>query len=332
MRSRSKQFNKQMKKINILLAAILLSSTIFAQNSETKYETKDFKILFPNGKPQTAEYSDKNKYGTINMKDYMQEADGFTYALTESYYTKQETGNSPADTLLEKTMVVLLAQLDVSPIVFQRLVINGNPGVYMQAKKDGEIYLASANYLLDTKLYQITLYREDRMPTNQEIYDFIFSFELKNQPVYTYFEGDRHFKINFSGKKPKENFVIADKDKKYPYTITSYGIETAEIAYIVTNISYTTDYLETKKTSELLREMRNKFLSTFGFEITISRDYRIFGGYPGFFFRATDKKGIYSACAQYLIEGRYYQIAIVKANTAPTDKEVKEFIYSFELK
>lgn len=140
----------------------------------------NFKINYFGITPSKTETPVETAVGTINMTSYMYEkSTEEVYMVAISAFPNEYMKSSNRDELLESTKGGYCNNLNLTVTKSNKISINSYQGIYFEAEQKGNYYSAVSDYLVDNVLYQIAILRTDRMPTQKEINEFIFSFSLK---------------------------------------------------------------------------------------------------------------------------------------------------------
>jgi len=145
------------------------------------------------------------------------------------------------------------------------------------------------------------------------------------QKKYYGIEGD--FKIMFPGI-PKKAVSDVPTDlgtiKMYQYL---YEASQSKV-YIVGFSDYPEQYMQASKSMELLENAKIGFINNLQIKVTEENSIKI-GNHPGIMFRASGN-GWFVVMRDYLVNNRLFQIGILQ-DTEVSEKDVEDFIYSFEL-
>jgi len=140
----------------------------------------NFKINFFGITPSKTETPVETALGTINMTTYMYEKSSEEiYMVAISAFPEKYIASSNTSDLLESTKGGFCSNLNLEVINSKNVTINSHEGIYFEAADTGNYYSVVIDYLVDNVLFQIAILRTDRMPTDDEIDNFIFSFSLK---------------------------------------------------------------------------------------------------------------------------------------------------------
>ncbi|MCF6365253.1 MAG: hypothetical protein L3J35_03530 [Bacteroidales bacterium] len=140
----------------------------------------DFKINFFGVTPSKTETPVETALGTINMTTYMYEkSSDEIYMVAISAFPEKYIAASNTNDLLESTKGGFCSNLNLEVINSRKVSINSHEGIYFEAVDTGNYYSTVIDYLVNNVLFQIAILRTDRMPTDEEIDNFIFSFALK---------------------------------------------------------------------------------------------------------------------------------------------------------
>lgn len=186
------KFHK-MKTIFTIIISIFFSVNLYAQlpivpgstsvkSNDINYFNDDpnFKINYFGIIPSKTETPVETAVGTINMTSYMYEkTNEEVYMVAISAFPKEYMNTANSDELLESSKGGFCKNLNLTVTKSKTISINSYSGIYFEAEQKGNYYSAVSDYLVDNVLYQIAILRTDRMPTQKEINDFIFSFSLK---------------------------------------------------------------------------------------------------------------------------------------------------------
>lgn len=183
----------KMKTTFSIFFSIFFSITLFAQLPKVPSKTTakensinyfnddpNFKINFFGITPSKTETPVETALGTINMTSYMYEkSTEEVYMVAISAFPEAYMKSSDIDELLENTKNGFCNNLNLTVTKSNRISIDSYPGIYFEAEQKGSYHSAVSDYLIGNVLYQIAILRADRMPTQKEIDEFIFSFSLK---------------------------------------------------------------------------------------------------------------------------------------------------------
>ncbi len=182
-----------MKTLFTIIISIFFSATLYAQlpkvpgstnvkSNDINYFNDDpnFKINYFGITPSKTETPVETAVGTINMTSYMYEkSKEEVYMVAISAFPKEYMNTANSDELLESTKGGFCNNLNLTVTKSKIISINSYNGIYFEAEQKGNYYSAVSDYLVDNVLYQIAILRTDRIPTQKEINDYIFSFSLK---------------------------------------------------------------------------------------------------------------------------------------------------------
>ena len=148
----------------------------------------------------------------------------------------------------------------------------------------------------------------------------------------TYFETN-DFKINFFGNKPKPQLHVYNNKEQYPQTITNYDCNLGDSAtFIISIFSYNESYIKTIKPNEFLKKRRESRLQNMKLELIESKIYNLDSIQGDFYIAESPKDSFFVALAHFLRGNNYYQVVLIKSTSRPTEKEIKDYIYSFQIK
>jgi hypothetical protein len=290
-------------------------------------------VYFMGGTPTKTVTPVDTDLGKVTMTSYMYEkSNSEVYMVATSVYPEDKLQNSDSQTLLRNAKSGFCNQLGVSPQSEKNISLDGYPGVFFKASGgENGYYAAMADYLIDNTLVQIGILRSDRAPNEKEINDFIYSIRLKNKKSYNYFTDDPDFKINFFGKEPTKSVKPVETAVGTINMITYMYNKSSELIYMVALSDYPKQYIVGSNSESLLQSTKEGYVGNMN--LTITHEEKLtHKGYPGLFFKASGNAGYYTEVIDYLVDNRLYQIAILRTDRASTEEEIKEFLYSFELK
>lgn len=268
--------------------------------------------------------------GKVNMTSYMYErGSSSVYMVAVSTYPEGGLDGSDPQVLLDNAKGGFVKQLGVDAENERNISIDGHPGIYFTGQGQG-YYTAMVDYLIGNSLIQVGIMRSDRMPTKSEIDEFIFSFRLKSGKNYNYFEEDPAFRINFNGEHPSKE-VSPVETAIGTINMTTYMVEDgSSIVYMVAISDYPEEYMGLATDDDLLKSVKEGYVGNMNLNVTTEKQVSHKGN-NGIYFEASGG-GYYTEVADYLVENRLYQIAILRTDRASTQKEIQDFIFSFELK
>ena len=306
--------------------------------SKEYYDAKTFTINFPNGEPTKTETPVETAIGTIQMTSYMYEKSySEVYMVAVSAYPKDKIAGTEGSVLLDGAKSGYLDNLGLTTTTVSRKVnIDGHPGIYFEATNSEGYFTAVADYLVDNTLYQVAILCSDGAPTDKEVSDFIFSFKLKSgssnsKTNANLYNNDPDFRINFFGKTPDREVSPVDTDLGV-INMTTYMIEeSSSEVYMVAIADYPKEYMSASDSKSMLNSAKDGYLGGQGFTVSSERNLSI-DGHSGIYFEASSNNGYYTAAADYLVENRLYQVVILRTDRAPTQSEIQNYIFSFELK
>lgn len=148
---------------------------------------------------------------------------------------------------------------------------------------------------------------------------------VKEEEAFT--SDDGSFKINFP-KKPKKAVAPVETEAG-KVDMTTYMYEEEAFAYMVAYTDYPSLIIDATEPYSLLEKGKDGFIATMALEITKENSKSDLGDVPGIYFEAAGN-GYFSVAQEFLVENRLYQIAILRGDRAPNEKEIKEFVKSFE--
>ena len=337
-----------MKYLHSLIVFMFVFGTLYGQepkvpsstagksndNARTDLFTDDplFDVYFMGGSPTKSVTPVDTDLGKVTMTSYMYEKTASeVYMVATSVYPEKKLQNSDTQTLLANAKSGFCNQLGVTSEMQKSVSLGGYPGIFFRASGGQGYYAAMADYLIDNTLIQIGILRSDRAPSEKEINDFIYSLRLKNKQSYKYFTDDPNFKINFFGISPVKS-VKPVETAIGTIDMTTYMYEkNAELIYMVALSDYPKQYISGSSSGQLLQSTKDGFVGNMNLSVTHEESVS-HKGYPGLFFKASGGPGYYSEVIDYLVDSRLYQVAILRTDRASTEEEIKEFLFSFELK
>jgi len=146
-----------------------------------------------------------------------------------------------------------------------------------------------------------------------------------------FFNEDSRFTINYFGEKPTKTETPVETAVG-TIDMTTYMYEkTLSEVYMVAISAFPEKHIAASDTKTLLEGSKTGFCSNLSINLTKSEIVYIKGN-EGIYFEASNNSGYYSAVVDYLVGNVLYQIAILRTDRAPTQKEIDEFIFSFSLK
>lgn len=148
----------------------------------------------------------------------------------------------------------------------------------------------------------------------------------KDKDLFT--SEDKSFKIKFPGnpqltKEPVETEL--GKIEMYTYMYE----HSATKVYMVAYSDYPKAAIEAGDKDMMLDGAKSGFLKKLSLKIDEEKDIEIDGN-QGLYFKAQGS-GFYAVMKDYLVENRLYQVGILSQGSYPSDKEIDEFLNSFEL-
>jgi len=179
-----------MKTILIILI-VCISFNIEAQVDEPKAATQSktsstsnyfnddpfFRINFKSQPTKTAN-DIETAVGTVKMVTYMVEEPTVAYMIAYSTYPSNHITANNTQTMLDNAVGGFIGNLQMTLIDQKEISLQGNKGVLFKASSD-LYYAIVADYLVNNTLFQIGIMRSDGFPTQNEVNDFIYTFELK---------------------------------------------------------------------------------------------------------------------------------------------------------
>jgi len=138
---------------------------------------------------------------------------------------------------------------------------------------------------------------------------------------------DENFKVNFPGTPSKEESNVETDAGTIP--MVTYMYEGSNSAYMIACADYPMEIIKASELYELLEGAKGGYLGNLGLTVTKENNKSDLDGVPGVYFEA-EGGGYYTVVQDYLLENRLYQIAILRLDRAPTQKEINDFIKSFE--
>ncbi|MCB1172540.1 MAG: hypothetical protein KDK39_03190 [Leptospiraceae bacterium] len=160
--------------ILILIALFIPWAGVSAQHV---YKTAKFSITFP-GQPSENTQDVETAVGRVEMHSVMHEAGSSAYMLAYTDYPESLVRSENASVLLQNAKDSMAGSLGTAVTYEQKITLKGQPGLYYKAQGSG-YYLAFKIYMVNNRLYQIGLMRNDRLPTDAEIDGYINTFRLK---------------------------------------------------------------------------------------------------------------------------------------------------------
>ncbi|MBN2756820.1 MAG: hypothetical protein JXR51_06540 [Bacteroidales bacterium] len=143
-----------------------------------------------------------------------------------------------------------------------------------------------------------------------------------------YYSPEGDFKIMFPGEPTvKKSDVPTEVGtiKMYQYMYE----QTPTKIYMVAFSDYPSKYMEASKSYEMLQNAKGGFINSL--KITVKEENAVkIRNHPGIMFKASDD-GIYVVMRDYLVNNRLFQIGIMQQDYQISEKDIEDFIYSFEL-
>lgn len=100
------------------------------------------------------------------------------YLIIVTDYPSGQADKSKIADILQKIKTSFTNSLRINKITDESPVTkNGYEGVYYKGEST-DIFFVKHDYLVENRLYQIAIVRQDRYPTTEEIDSFITSFEI----------------------------------------------------------------------------------------------------------------------------------------------------------
>jgi hypothetical protein len=150
-----------------------------------------------------------------------------------------------------------------------------------------------------------------------------------NSNATGYFKDDPDFIINFFGQTPSKNDQNVDTDAGKTLMTTYMYQEGETVIYMLAKAVYPPNSVMGDPDARLEKSISG-FTGSLKLTVTEKKDIRL-GTYPGKIFKASSDS-YFNATADYLVKNVLYQIAVLRTDRMPTEKEVQDFIYSFSLK
>ena len=111
--------------------------------------------------------------------------------------------------------------------------------------------------------------------------------------------------------------------------VTYMYAESDDIIYMLVYSDYPTEAVENSDPYVLLDVAKEGYVEG-DMNLDISKEEQNeLSGNKGIYFEADGDNG-YTAVQDYIVDNRLFQIAILRTDRAPTDKEIKDFIGSFK--
>ncbi len=164
--------------------------------------------------------------------------------------------------------------------------------------------------------------------TNKILILFILSiFIISSCTDNRFVSEDGSFKINFPGEPSKEESPV--ETELGVLEMVTYMYEEGKSAYMVAYSDYPAAAIEAAEPYDLLDGAKGGYVGNIGLELKKEDNKSELDGVPGIYFEA-EGGGYYTAVQDYLLDNRLYQVAILRLDRAPTEKEIEAFIKSFE--
>ena len=146
-----------------------------------KYHSKsgEFKINFP-GEPEISTEETKTQIGNIDIIQYMYEdTSSVVYIVGYTDFPSLVTSLQSSEQILKIGQEYLIGSTGAKITLEKNNELSGKPGLYYEAQDDKTSTIAAVQgYLNDNRFFQIAIIRKDRMPTQDEIDNFIGTFEF----------------------------------------------------------------------------------------------------------------------------------------------------------
>ena len=175
----------------ILLVSISLNITAQVEKPRTTAKSKIsiptnnkffnddplFRIKFKS-EPTRTENEIETDVGIVKMVTYMVEEPTVVYMVAYSTYPSNHISNMNNKTMLDNAVSGFVGNLGMTLNNQNEIFLNNYQGILFSASSD--VYYATvADYLVKNTLFQIGIMSSDRFPSQKEVDNFIYSFQLK---------------------------------------------------------------------------------------------------------------------------------------------------------
>lgn len=145
---------------------------------------------------------------------------------------------------------------------------------------------------------------------------------------YKFVSASGNFRITFPAQP------TVSEPSKVPTAIGDiymYSImyESEDAAFMVAYSDYPKDKVAGADKSEMLQGAKNGFTNNLGITVDFEREITL-SGHKGIYFKASGND-YFAVMKDFMVANRLYQVGILKAGAYPTEKEINEFINTFEL-
>jgi hypothetical protein len=149
--------------------------------------------------------------------------------------------------------------------------------------------------------------------------------QVQAKPKYQSNEGK--FKVAFLGNPSEKKTNVTTYYGNVPQHQYVNEINN-KLAYIVSTSDYDDAAIQKNGAERIIENAMNGFVKTL--KLTIDKNDALTGEYPGNVFRAKSES-IYLILKQVVVGNRLYQIGSISKGAYPDEKEVTNFVNSFEI-
>lgn len=147
-----------------------------------------------------------------------------------------------------------------------------------------------------------------------------------NSKMKEFTSDDGSFSINFPGTPTKDESPV--QTELGSLDMVTYMYEEGMSAYMVAYSDYPEVATEASDPYDLLEGAKGGYVGNIGLEIKKEEKSEL-DGKPGIYFEA-EGGGYYTVVQDYLDDNRLYQIAILRMDRNPSEKEIEDFIKTFK--
>ena len=312
------------------LFALFFAFCSFVAISQSHYVQDDFAITFPGEDVKMTSSEVDTDAGTVTIVTHMYEkSEHEVYMVAENRYNPTYIEGADVWALIEGGRDGSLESLGIEKTEYEaRIDVGGYPSLFFRAKSD-QYFVVYQIVLVDETLFQVAFLSDISYPTVDEENAFFGTFRLHMSTLHRYETDD--FAINFPGDEVEVSSSTVDTDIGPTKLVFHMYEKSASEAYMVGESHYDSEAIKDGDPWVLMNGGRDGALESLEIKKAESEERGQVDGYPELTFRAHNDT-YYVVYRLILVENVLFQVAVLATEEYPSDKELEDFLDSFELK
>lgn len=311
------------------LLSTLFILSCFGLFAQSHYVQDDFAITFPGENITMSSDEVETDAGTITLVTHMYEkSEHEVFMVSENRYDPNIIEGSDPWTLIEGGRDGSLESLEIDKAEKEtRMDVDGNPSLFFRAKSE-KYYVIYQLVLVDETLFQIAYLSDISYPSKEVENDFFGSFRLHMSDLHRYETKD--FAINFPGDGVEKSSKVVETDIGQTKLVFHMYEKNPSEVYMVGENQYDIESIQDSDPWILLEGGRDGSLESLEINKVETEERGKLDGYPELTFRAHNDS-YYVVYRLILVDATLFQVAILKEKSYPSEREISDFLDSFEL-